>query len=159
SVKQLGFAAGQATLLISAFGGAAAATKILAGVLADHVNQRFLLIAAAAFMTVSWLILSLLTDYDALLVSSAFAGSALGCALPTVSGMIAGAFGANNFGRVMSWTYVLTGVVAVVAPYFAGFTYDRSGGYHAAFESFAAVQAALLVMTLLLAPKKPLQKT
>jgi MFS family permease len=152
SVKQLGFAAGQATLLISAFGIAAAITKILAGVLADHVNQRFLLIAAAVFMTVSWLILSLSTDYGALLASSAFAGSALGCALPTAGGMIAGSFGANNFGRVMSWTYVLTGVVAVLAPYFAGFMYDRSGGYHVAFECFAAFLAALSLLTMLVAP-------
>jgi MFS family permease len=152
SVKQLGFPVGQATLLISAFGIAAAATKILAGALADHVNQRFLLIGAAAFMTASWLILSLSADYDALLASSAFAGCALGCALPTVGGMIAGSFGANNFGRVMSWTYVLTGVVAVVAPYFAGFMYDHSGGYHAAFECFAAVLAGLLLLTVLVPP-------
>ncbi|HEX4027402.1 MAG TPA: MFS transporter [Rhizomicrobium sp.] len=152
SIKQLGFAASQATLLIAAFGIAAAITKILAGVLADHVKQRVLLVAAAAFMTVSWLILSLSADYGALLASSAFAGSALGCALPTVGGMIAGSFGANNFGRVMSWTYVLTGLVAILAPYFAGFMYDRSGGYHAAFECFAAVLACLLAMTLLVAP-------
>jgi MFS family permease len=152
SVKQLGFPVGQATLLISAFGIAAAAVKILAGVLADHVNQRFLLIAAAGFMTVSWLILSLSADYGALLASSAFAGCALGCALPTAGGMIAGSFGANNFGRVMSWTYVLTGVVAVLAPYFAGFMFDRSGGYHAAFECFAAVLAVLLLLTMLVSP-------
>lgn len=152
AVKQLGFAAGQATLLIAAFGIAAAATKILAGVLADHLNQRFLLIAAAALMTVSWLILCLSADYGALFASSAFAGIALGCALPTVGGMIAVSFGANNFGRVMSWTYVLTGVIAVVAPYFAGFMYDRSGGYGLAFESFAAVLAALLLLTMLLPP-------
>jgi MFS family permease len=157
SVKQLGFAAGQATLLISAFGIAAAATKILAGVLADHVNERPLLITAAAFMTVSWSILSLSAGYGALLASSAFAGSALGCAMPTASRMIAGSFGANNFGRVMSWIYVLTGVIAVVSPYFAGFMYDRSGGYQAAFECFVALLAVLLVITLLLAPGKPLQ--
>jgi predicted MFS family arabinose efflux permease len=66
--------------------------------------------------------------------------------------MIAASFGANNFGRVMSWTYVLTGVVAVVAPYFAGFMYDRSGGYHAAFECFAAVLAALSLLTMLVSP-------
>jgi MFS family permease len=159
SMKQLGFAAGQATLLISAFGIAAAATKILAGVLADHVNQRLLLIAAVAFMTGSWLILSLSSDYSALLASSAFAGIALGCALPTASGMIAGSFGASSFGRVMSWTYVLTGIVAVVAPYFAGFMYDHSGGYHRTFECFAAALACLLVITLLFAPGKSRQES
>ena len=66
--------------------------------------------------------------------------------------MIAASFGANNFGRVMSWTYVLTGVVAVLAPYFAGFMYDHSGGYHLAFECFAAALAALLLLTTLLPP-------
>ena len=66
--------------------------------------------------------------------------------------MIHRRFGANNFGRVMSWTYVLTGVVAVLAPYFAGFIYDRSGGYHVAFECFAAFLAALSLLTMLVAP-------
>jgi MFS family permease len=125
--------------------------------MADHVNQRFLLIAAAALMTVAWLILSLSASYGALLASSACAGSALGFALPTAAGLIAGSFGPNSFGRVMSWTYVLTGLIAVLAPYFAGFMYDRSGSYHLAFQIFAAMLASLLAVTLLFAPGRPPQ--
>jgi MFS family permease len=154
---QLGVAPVKAALFISAFAITAAGTKVLAGVMADHVNQRFLLIAAAALMTVAWLILSLSASYGALLASSACAGSALGFALPTVAGLIAGSFGPNSFGRVMSWTYVLTGLIAVLAPYFAGFMYDRSGSYHLAFQIFAAMLAGLLAVTLLFAPGRPPQ--
>jgi MFS family permease len=154
---QLGVAPVKAALFISAFAITAAGTKVLAGIMADHVNQRFLLIAAAALMTMAWLILSLSASYGALLASSACAGSALGFALPTVAGLIAGSFGPDSFGRVMSWTYVLTGLIAVLAPYFAGFMYDQSGSYHLAFQIFAAILASLLAVTLLFAPGKPPQ--
>jgi len=55
----LGLAPASAAGLISAFGAAAAITKIAAGVMADRINQRFLLIAAAGLMTLAWLTLSL----------------------------------------------------------------------------------------------------
>jgi MFS family permease len=155
---QMGVAPVKAALLISAFAIAAAVTKVAAGVLADHINQRFLLVIAAAFMTLSWLMLSLSTAYAALFAASCFAGMGLGCALPTAAGLIAATFGAGNFGRVMGWTYALTAALAILAVRFAGFMYDRSGSYHVAFEIFAAILACLLAMNLLLAPGKPAQE-
>jgi len=151
---QLGMALAPAVRLISAFGIAAALTKLLAGVLADHINQRFLLIGAAAFMTLSWLILSLSPTYGALLASSCLAGTALGCALPTAAGLIAKGFGPGHFGSVMGWTYALTLAMAILSGRFVGFMYDKFGGYHAAFQCFAALLACLLLMTLLVAPAR-----
>jgi len=149
---QLGVAPGAAALLISAFAISAGTTKVLAGLLADRVNPRLLLIGAAGFMTLSWLIPSLSPAYGALFASSCLAGIALGCALPTAAKLIAAGFGAGRFGSVMGWTYAMTLAMAVLAVRFVGFMYDRFGGYHAAFQSFAALLAGLLLMTLLIAP-------
>jgi sugar phosphate permease len=143
-----------AALLISAFAISAAVTKVVAGSLADHINPRLLLIGAAAFMTLSWLLPSLSSAYGALFASSCLAGSALGCALPTVSRLIAAGFGSARFGRVMSWVYALTFGAAVLAVRFVGFMYDKFGGYHLAFQCFAAMLAALLAMTLLFSPQR-----
>jgi len=151
---QLGIAPVTAALLISAFAIAAAITKVIAGALADHINQRLLLIAAAALMTSSWLILTLSPAYAALLAGSCLAGMALGCALPTAGGLIAAGFGAARFGSVMGWTYALTLGFAVLAVEFVGFMYDRFAGYHAAFECFAVLLTCLLIMNLLLAPRR-----
>jgi MFS family permease len=151
---QLGIAPVAAALLISVFALAAAATKILAGVLADHINPRLLLIAAAAAMTLSWLVLSFFTTYGALFAGSCLAGIALGFALPTAAGLIAGSFGSDRFGRVMSWAYTMTSILAILSVRFVGFMYDKFGGYRAAFESLAALMALLLVMTLLFKPQR-----
>jgi sugar phosphate permease len=151
---QLGVTPGAAALLISAFAISAGTTKVLAGLLADRVNPRLLLIGAAAFMTLSWLIPSLSPAYGALFASSCLAGIALGCALPTAAKLIATGFGAGRFGSVMGWTYAMTLAMAILAVRFVGFMYDRFGSYHAAFQCFAALLACLLLMTLLVAPAR-----
>jgi MFS family permease len=154
---QLGFARTQAALLVSAFALCAGLTKVAAGVLADHINQRFLLIAAAFFMTLSWLTLTISPTYSAVLTGACLAGTGLGCALPTVASFIASGFGPTRFGRVMSWTYVLTLACAILSGRFAGFMYDRFGSYHMAFVSFTALLASLLLLTLLAPPGRAMQ--
>ncbi|HEY0265954.1 MAG TPA: MFS transporter [Rhizomicrobium sp.] len=151
---QLGLAPTAAAALVSAFALCAAVTKILAGLLADRINPHLLLVAAAAFMTLSWLAVSLVARFPALLAASCLAGIALGCALPTASSLIATAFGPARFGRVMSWAYALTLVLALVAVRFVGFMYDRFGGYHAAFLSFFLLLAGLLALTLAMRPRR-----
>jgi MFS family permease len=144
-----------AAILISAFSIAAAITKVAAGVLADHINQRFLLIVAALFMTLAWLTLSLFASYEALFASACLGGIALGCALPTTAGLIAASFGADKFGAVMGWTYAFIAGFAIAATRIIGTLYDIFGGYHVAFLAFFALLASLLAATLLF----PLRKT
>lgn len=154
---KLGVAPASAALMISAFAVAAAITKVLAGILADHLRQRLLLIAGAACMTASWTALSLWEVPAALFASSALAGIALGLALPTSAALIAAGFGAAAMGRVLGWTYALTGIAAIVSVLFVGIMFDRMGAYHMAFQIFAAVLALVLLLTLLVAPeRKPL---
>jgi MFS family permease len=156
---QLGIQPASAALLISAFAIAAAVTKVLAGLLADHVSKRLLLIGAAVAMTISWLVFGFFTSYGALLLGSCLAGIALGCAMPIAAGMIAGIFGSARFGGVMGWVYTFTAGLAILSVRFVGMMYDRSGGYHAAFVSFAVLLACLSLMTVLVAPTRPTQES
>jgi sugar phosphate permease len=145
---QLGFTPAQATLLISGFSIAAAVTKIGAGLLADRINQRLLLVIAALAMMLSWLALLFSPSYGALLAGACLAGVALGCALPTTAGLIATHFGAQRFGAVMGWTSTLTGILAIVAVLFVGAVFDRSHSYVLAFQVFVGLLACLLAATL-----------
>jgi MFS family permease len=151
---QLGFAPAGAALLVSSFALTAGVTKVLAGLLADYVNRRFLLIAAAFAMTLSWLVLSFFTTYGTILVGSCLAGIALGCALPTAAGLIAAGFGPSRFGGVMGWGYALTSGCAILAGRFVGSIFDRFGGYHIAFVTFATILAGLSLLTILVAPSR-----
>jgi sugar phosphate permease len=145
---QLGFAPAQAALLISGFSIAAAVTKIAAGLLADRINQRLLLVVAALAMMLSWLALLFSPSYGTLLAGACLAGVALGCALPTTAGLIAAHFGAQRFGAVMGWTSTLTGILAIVAVLFVGAVFDRSHSYVLAFQVFVGLLACLLAATL-----------
>ncbi|MES2255262.1 MAG: MFS transporter [Pseudomonadota bacterium] len=150
----LGLAVPSAAVMISAFSIAAALTKVSAGLLADYISQRILLIAAAGLMTLAWLTLSLSAEHAALFASACLAGVALGCALPTAAALIAGYYGPARFGAVMGWTYSLLGVITIVSSVSIGFLFDRLGGYHSAFLVFFALLACVLVATLLFAPAR-----
>jgi MFS family permease len=146
---QLGVSVTQAALFISAFAICAAAAKILAGFLADRMDQRWLLVAALLFMILSQLLLCLVPSYHVLLISSCLAGISLGFALPTAAGLIAAAFGAQFFGAAMGWTYAMVLAFAIIATRFIGFVYDLTHGYVPAFVSFLAISSGVLVFTLL----------
>ena len=146
---QLGFAPAQSALLISGFSIAAAVTKVGAGLLADRINQRLLLAVAACAMMLSWLALLSSAGYPAVLAGACLAGIALGCALPTTAGLIAGHFGARRFGAVMGWTATLTGILSIIAVLFVGSMFDRSHSYVTVFQVFAVLLACLLAATLL----------
>jgi MFS family permease len=146
---QLGVSVTQAALFISAFAICAAAAKILAGFLADRMDQRWLLIAALLFMILAQLLLCLVPSYHALLVSSCLAGTSLGFALPTAAGLIAAAFGAQFFGAAMGWTYAMVLGFAIIATRFIGFVYDQTHGYAPAFASFLVISSGVLIFTLL----------
>jgi len=140
---QLGFGAAASALLISAFSLAAAATKILAGVMADYWDKRVLLFATAIFMPLALGLLCLFSGYTALVAASAIAGVALGCVLPLSSALIAARFGVARFGTVIGWSYMLLSFSILAAVRFAGVVFDRTGSYHGAFEGL--LLAALLV--------------
>jgi MFS family permease len=146
---QLGFSAAASAFLISAFSLAAAATKILAGVLADHWNKRVLLFATAIFMPLALGLLCLFSGYPALVAACAMAGVALGGVLPLSSGLIAARFGVARFGTVIGWTYMLLSLSVIVAVRFAGTVFDRTGSYRGAFEGLLLAALAVSLCALL----------
>jgi len=151
---QLGMKPVAAALPISAFAIAAALTKIVAGLLADRINQRYLLIVAALCMTLSWLVFAFFVFPGALFLGACLAGMALGCALPTSGGLIASQFGSAHFGQVMGWGYALTSALLLVSVLSVGAMFDRFGNYHLAFLSFACALAGMSLLTMLVSPTK-----
>jgi sugar phosphate permease len=151
---QLGMTPVAAALPISIFAIVAAVTKICAGLLADRVNQRYLLIAAALGMVLSWLALSLFELPAILFTAAALAGLALGCVLPTSASLIASNFGSAHFGRVMGWGYALTAAFLLSSVIFAGVVFDKTGSYHIPFVAFTVLLAIVSLLVLTVAPDR-----
>jgi MFS family permease len=143
----LGLDVTRAALLISAFAAAAATAKVLAGLMADRVNPRFMLVAAALLMMLSWIVLGGFSGYAFLFAAGCLAGAALGCALPTTNALIAAAFGSHRFASVTGWTYMLIFSFAIAAVRFSGWVYDSGASYQPAFRTFAVLLACLLLAT------------
>jgi len=153
---QLGMTSLAATLSISVFGIVAAITKVTAGLLADRVNKRALLIVAALSMTLSWLTLSIFVLPPALFVAAALAGLALGCVMPTSAGLVTKSFGSAHFGQVMGCGYALLAALLLSSVLFAAITFDRTRSYHIPFIAFAV---ALAMVSLLVMTVPPIRKT
>ena len=151
----LGVAPPRAALAISVFAICAAATKIVAGLLADHVQPLRLIIAAILFMALAQALLWLMPGFGALVVGAGLAGTALGCALPTAAGMLANAFGSAVFGSAMGTTFALMAAGSLIATRFIGMVYDASHRYDAGFETFLVAMAVVLAAALLLKPRVP----
>ncbi len=151
---QLGLPVTRAALFISAFALCAAVTKIVAGLLADRVNQHLLVLAATLFMMAGQLLLCVAPSQGTLLAASCLSGISLGCALPTAAGLIAASFGADAFGAAMGWTYALMQGFSIVATRFIGFVYDGGHNYMPAFATFLALSSCVFLASLVLAPPK-----
>ena len=149
---QLGMSPVAAAAPISVFAIVAAVTKVVAGLLADRVNQRALLIVAALAMTICWLALTLFALPAALFTAAGLAGIALGCALPTTAGLIANHFGSARFGQVMGWCYALTAALLLSSVIFAGTMFDRTKSYHTPFLVFAVLLAVISLLVIMVAP-------
>jgi sugar phosphate permease len=151
---QLGMTPVAAALPISIFAIVAALTKVSAGLLADRINQRCLLIVAALSMTLSWLALSFFAVPAALFAAAGLAGIAAGCVLPTSAGLVAGNFGSAHFGQVMGWGYALTAALLLSSVIFAGVMFDKTGSYHIPFLSFTVLLAGVSLLVMTVAPAR-----
>jgi len=140
-----------AAFYISAFAICAAATKILAGLLADRMDLNRLAPAAVLFLVLSQLLLLQVPSHGGLLAASCLGGVALGWILPTAAGLIARDFGSASFGAVMGGAYTLTLCMAIAATRFIGTVYDATHAYTAAFLTFLALGVAVLFIILSMA--------
>lgn len=147
---QLGHPVASMALLVGGFSICAGVTKVVAGLLSDRMELRWLLALSAALMMAAWLALLVSPAFASLMAAACLSGIALGCALPATAALLANAFGAARFGSVMGWAYALLLVLLIVVVLFAGIVFDKAGSYQPAFLSFAVMLGGLLLAILLL---------
>lgn len=145
----LGFSPVSAAFLISVFSIAAAIIKIASGLLADYIDRRMVMLAAAFSMVLALAVLLSSANYSMLVLGCSLAGISLGGILPSSAALVAACFGSPSFGRVMGAMYVVILGSSIVSAWFVGAVFDRTGRYDAAFQTFL-VLAAISTMAALL---------
>jgi MFS family permease len=137
----------EAALLISVVALAGIVGKLAFGAIADRIDLRLALAVAALLIVAGLAGYRTGGSYFVLIVSSVVLGLAAGGMLPVWGALLAVLFGAMNYGRVMGLMNPVLMPLTLTGPPLAGFVFDRTGSYDAAFVGFIA--ALLLVMFLL----------
>jgi len=112
--------------------------KLFFGFFSDRVDHRKLYWIAAAFMSMTLILIRGKPSYIVLCTCSVLMGLSIGGLLPLMGAIYSRRFGARSFGRVMGLvTMVIT--LGGIGPLIAGAVFDATGSYDAAFLLFLFV--------------------
>jgi len=153
----------KAALIIGVVSAASIPAFIVGGFLADRVKRghlRFLL-GGAYFLQAIGIAAFLLNQTIAMVyVFFILYYCALGISLPLTSAIFGRYFGRKGYGSIRGSSIMFITPVGVVSPIYAGWIYDTTGSYIAAFTLFAALLAfSAVVMSLSYPPKPPAEVT
>lgn len=138
----------QGARLIATISGVAAFGKLAFGSISDRIDLRIGLAVTVLLVIAGMTIYLDSGSFTECLIGSVVLGLAAGNMLPLWSALIARAFGAANYGRVMGLMSPINVACNLVAVPLTGFLYDRTGSYTVPISIFAG----LLTLSLLWIP-------
>jgi MFS family permease len=151
--RDINIGVGQASFLVSALALSSIAGKLAFGTIADRVDKRWLLLVIILFIIVQLATLLAQPGFVTLLLILSVAGFATGGELPVWAALVADRFGSLSYGSVMGTMNLLNMLGSLVALRFIGETYDRTGNYQLALQSFLVVVVVAVVATSLITRK------
>lgn len=146
----------QAASVMSIMGITSIPARISAGILADRFGRRWVAIVCAAVMAASMLWLTLSSGAFMLYVFGAVFGAAYSGLGPSTNAIVGDTFGVRHLGSIMGALEVAWVSGAAVGPALAGYVFDSTGSYNAAFN--LAVGASLVIVVLVVVVTRPQSK-
>jgi sugar phosphate permease len=128
-----------ASFLVACQSASSMAGKLGVGFASDRVDLRklFAVVAFAHLFMLAALIMK--PSYWTLLVVFSCVGVAVGGVHPILTTLIAAAFGSRSYGSVYGRMNLVMQPISLLAVYFIGAVYDRSGVYDAAWWTFGGL--------------------
>lgn len=148
-----GFSLQDAQWLVAVLAACSIFGKLALGALADRIDKRWLLLIVVAAIGIEQTALLLQPGFATLLVVCGLAGFASGGSLPLWAALIGERFGARSFGTVMGLMNPVNMIASLIAIRFIGRTFDVTGNYDLAFQTFLGVAVVAAVVTLLITPR------
>lgn len=146
-----GLTATNAALLLSLSAGVGVLGKVMFGWIADHIDTRIAVWISIAFQMSGVLLISHGgSEVFVLRIGVALFGFGMGGVVPLWGSLIGEAFGRENFGTIMGSMSPCMLPIQIAGTPLAGYIYDNTGSYIAAFNTFLCVYAvAAIAMTFL----------
>lgn len=128
-----------ASFLVACQSASAMAGKLGVGFAADRIDLRKLFAAVSGAHLILLAALILKPGFWALLAVFSCVGIAVGGVHPILTTLIASAFGSRSYGSVYGRMNLVMQPISLLALYFIGAVYDRSGVYDLAFWTFGGL--------------------
>jgi MFS family permease len=150
----IGFAPLQAAFVLSCIAGLGVVGKALFGWIADRIEKRRAVWIACGFQALGIFGILNVRSYPLLLLAGGIFGLGMGGIVPLWGALIGAGFGRHAFGRVMGLMSPFMLPIQSLGVPFAGYIFDRTGSYNAAFQTFLGIYAlAALVLVFLRLPQ------
>jgi MFS family permease len=127
------------------------AGRLLGGLIGEHVDTRYVLIAALSAMVVGSVALSVANSDLLMLLYAAGTGVGFGLTALSVTVLLLNYFGRQHNLEIFSAT-CLIGAVSALGPVLGGMVRDHTGGFGLAFQLYAGVIALVLLAALFMRP-------
>ena len=124
--------------------------RLSSGAIADRLGPRAVLFTAALMLSLAVGIMTLAVNSAVSVVALAVAGLAYGVMATGYPVAVHLFFGADRFGSVYGRVFTAWGIAGLIAPFAAGWMFDRTGSYHLALviATGSAAVSALIALGL-----------
>jgi len=152
----LGISHFRAAMTISIIGFAGFAGRLGIGAISDRLGRVFTLGVCLLLQALAFLGFTISTGLGILYPAAALFGFSYGGITALFPAVIGDFFGRIAVGSIVGFIFALAGSPAAFGPLIAGYIYNATNSYSAAFELSAALNvAALLLLLLLTKPQRP----
>lgn len=148
----LGASAISAANILVAVGIADIAGRVVMGIAADRIGNKYAFIIGFALISLALFGLGVAKEVWMLYLFAIIYGFAYSDMGTSISPLLARLFGLRSHGLIYGLVSVGTSIGSSIGPLFAGYMFDISGNYDSAFLACASIALVGLVLTVLLKP-------
>ena len=149
----LGISHFRAAMTISVIGFAGFAGRLVIGAISDRFGRLLTLGMCLLLQALSFVGFTISSGLSLLYLSAAMFGFSYGGVTALFPALVGDFFGRAAIGAIVGFMFALAGSPAAFGPLIAGYIYNATNSYHAAFELSAELNVAALLLIFLL--KKP----
>lgn len=149
----LGISPFRAAMTISLIGFAGFAGRLAIGPISDRLGRVATLGLCLLLQAIAFAGFTASTGLELLYTAATIFGFSYGGVTALFPALIGDFFGRASIGAIVGFIFALAGSPAAFGPLIAGYIYDATKSYHAAFELSAALNLAALMLIFML--KKP----
>ena len=153
--RDLGLPSVVGATALSALGAGSLAGRLVMGGISDAIGRRPALMISLGLQTLSFVGLAGASGVAALLAAAATFGFAYGAVSALMPAVVTDFYGPAHAGSLVGLIFGLAGPAGGLGPVLAGWLFDTTGSYVAAFGLGAGLNLAALVLAALARPPGP----